>query len=213
MRDSDISAVVRILKKECRRFREPSVTRIARKKDPFRVLISTVISARTKDDVTSRASGKLLGAADTSVKMAKFTASKIARLIYPAGFYKTKGKNIRKLCGIINLDHGGKVPSDMDGLLGLPGVGRKTANLVLGLGFGTPAICVDTHVHRISNRLGYVRTPTPAKTEFVLREKLPKRYWIIYNDLLVTYGQNLCKPIGPRCEECRIRQYCEFQGG
>ena len=210
MKNADISSVIKILKKECGRFTEPIVTKISKRRNPFTVLISTVISARTKDDVTGRASRNLYAVADTPRKIARLSSSKIAKLIYPAGFYKTKAKNIKKLCEILIERYQSKVPPDMDELLSLPGVGRKTANLVLGLGFGIDSICVDTHVHRISNRLGYVRTETPEKTEMALRKKLPKKYWIIYNDLLVTYGQNLCKPIGPRCAECKILRYCPY---
>jgi endonuclease-3 len=136
--------------------------------------------------------------------------SEIGRLIYPAGFYRTKAKHIRALSRMLLDRYGGKVPGDMDSLLSLPGVGRKTANLVLGLGFGIPSICVDTHVHRISNRLGYVTTKTPEETEFALRKKLPERYWIEYNGLCVTYGRNICRPIGPHCRDCRLRNYCDF---
>jgi endonuclease-3 len=208
VKDADISSVVRVLRQEYAKLREPIVTRMSRRRDPFKVLVSTVISARTKDDVTGAASKRLYGVADTPEKMQRLTEAKIAKLIYPAGFYKTKAKNIRKLCRELVKSHDGKVPAEMDSLLALPGVGRKTANLVLGLGFGVDSICVDTHVHRISNRLGYVHTGTPEETELALREKLPKRYWIEYNSLLVAYGQNVCKPIGPMCSECRLRRFC-----
>lgn len=210
MKNSDISPVIRVLKRQCKRFREPIVTRISRKRNPFKVLISTVISARTKDDVTAKASRRLFAAADTPEKVVGLPVSSIAKLIYPAGFYKTKARNMKKLCGILLKQHGGKVPRDMNSLLALPGVGRKTANLVLGLGYGIEAICVDTHVHRISNRLGYVSTKTPEETETALMKKLPKRYWIIYNDLLVTYGQNVCRPVGPHCNQCPISKYCNY---
>lgn len=160
--------------------------------------------------MTAEASRKLYAAANTPKKVLGLTVPAIAKLIYPAGFYKTKARHIKQICRILLKKHGGKVPSDMDSLLTLPGVGRKTANLVLGLGFGIKAICVDTHVHRISNRLGYVSTKTPQETETALMEKLPKRYWIVYNDLLVTYGQNVCRPIGPKCKRCAIAKYCDF---
>ncbi len=210
MNPADISSVVRILRQEYAKLREPIVTRMSRRRDPFKVLVSTVISARTKDDVTGAASKRLYDVADTPEKILKLTEARIAKLVYPAGFYKTKAKNIRKLCRELVKNHEGKVPADMDSLVALPGVGRKTANLVLGLGFGIDSVCVDTHVHRISNRFGYVRTETPEETEMALREKLPKRFWIEYNSLLVAYGQNVCKPIGPKCSECRLRRLCDY---
>jgi endonuclease-3 len=212
VRDADISSVVRILKQEYARLREPIVTRMSRRRDPFKVLVSTVISARTKDDVTGSASRRLYEVADTPENVARLTESRIAKLIYPAGFYKTKARHIRKLARALVRDHGGRVPGDMDSLLALPGVGRKTANLVLGLAFGIDSICVDTHVHRISNRLGYVRTKTPEETELALRKKLPKRHWIAYNSLLVAYGQSVCKPVGPGCAECRLLRFCDYGG-
>lgn len=211
VKDSDISSVIRILKRECKWFKEPVVTNISRKRDPFRVLISTVISARTKDDVTAKASSQLFAVADTPGKVLTLTVPAVAKLIYPAGFYKTKARHIKQICRILLKKHKGKVPMDLDSLLTLPGVGRKTANLVLGLAYGIRAICVDTHVHRISNRLGYVSAETPQKTEAVLMKKLPKRYWIVYNDLLVTYGQNVCRPVGPKCNQCPIAKYCDYK--
>lgn len=213
MKSSDIIPVIRVLKRECKKFCEPIVTRISRRRDPFRVLISTVISARTKDDVTAGASRRLLARTGTPRGMAVLPVRSIAKLIYPAGFYKTKARNIKKLCRMLLEQHGGRVPMEMDDLLVLPGVGRKTANLVLGLGHGIDAICVDTHVHRISNRLGYVHTTTPEKTEFSLRKKLPRKYWIIYNDLLVAYGQNVCRPVSPKCGKCKISAYCAYYQG
>jgi endonuclease III len=133
-------------------------------------------------------------------------------LIFPVGFYKTKAGRIREICAKLLESHGGKVPDTIDELLTLPGVGRKTANLVVTLGYGKLGICVDTHVHRISNRLGYVSTKSPEETERALREKLPRQYWIEYNDLLVTWGQNVCRPISPWCSRCPIRPYCKQVG-
>ena len=144
--------------------------------------------------------------------MAELPASRIEKAIYPVGFYKTKAKNIRKICRILLSRNNGNVPEELNELVELPGVGRKTANLVITLGFGKPGICVDTHVHRITNRWGYVRTKTPEQTEMALRKKLPGQYWIIINDLLVTYGQNLCKPISPLCSRCKIAPYCDRVG-
>jgi len=213
MDTATIERVLSMLQREYHRWKEPIVTRISRRKrDPFRVLVATVISQRTKDEVTGKASERLFGAACTPADMAKLGASRIAELIYPAGFYRNKARHIVELCREITTRFGGKVPGTMEELLSLPGVGRKTANLVLTLGFGEPGICVDTHVHRISNRLGYVHTDTPYETEMVLRGKLPARWWIPYNDLLVTHGQNVCRPVSPRCGECAVERWCRKRG-
>ncbi len=187
----------------------PSVSKIALgKADPFRILVATMISLRTKDDVTSRASERLLTAAPDAKRLAALPRTRIAKLIYPAGFYRVKSGNLRAMAGILLSTNGGKVPSDMETLLKLPGVGRKTANLVRNLGFGIPGICVDTHVHRISNRLGWVSTKTPAQTEKALMEKLPKKYWIPVNELLVRFGQAVCTPLSPRCGSCPLSRRC-----
>jgi len=187
----------------------PSVSAIARgNHDPFRVLVSTMISLRTKDEVTTRASVTLLSAAPTPTALAAMPVDRIARAIFPAGFYRTKARHLREVARLLLERHDGKVPPDMDRLLELPGVGRKTANLVRNLGFGLPGICVDTHVHRISNRLGWVRTRTPAQTELALMDILPRRYWIGINELLVSYGQAVCTPLSPRCSTCRAARWC-----
>jgi endonuclease-3 len=154
----------------------------------------------------------LFALADTPQAMLKLTTQKIAKLIYPVGFYKTKAKVIRDVCWVMMRDYSGKVPDDIDELLKLKGVGRKTANLVVTLGYRKPGICVDTHVHRISNRWGYVQTATPEKTEYALRDKLPRPYWIEYNDLLVSFGQHLCRPISPLCSQCPVARYCAKKG-
>jgi len=177
-------------------------------RDPFRILISCLISLRTKDEVTAAASARLFRLATVPRSMAELSPAVIARAIYPAGFYRTKAKTIRGICRTLLERHGGKVPDTMEELLALKGVGRKTANLVLTVGFGKPGICVDTHVHRISNRLGIVTAKTPEHTEFALRRVLPARHWIPYNDLLVTFGQNVCKPISPLCNTCPVREFC-----
>ena len=209
MRDRDIHAVVRILRREVPKWETPIVTLMAETyRSPFRVLISCILSLRTQDATTAQASHRLFALADTPQAMVKLTAQKIARVIYPVGFYKTKAKVIRDVCQILIRDYSGRVPDDIDELLKLKGVGRKTANLVVTLGYRKPGICVDTHVHRISNRWGYVRTSTPEKTEFALRDKLPKAYWIEYNDLLVSFGQHLCRPISPLCSKCPVERYC-----
>jgi len=212
MKDSDIHRVVGILREEYTRWEEPIVTKVAKVRDPYRVLISTVISLRTKDEVTRTASERLFERADTPEKMLGLSEEEIGKTIYPAGFYRVKAGNIRTISGILCEQYAGRVPDTLDELLALPGVGRKTANLVITLAYGKPGICVDTHVHRIMNRLGYVYTKTPEKTESALREKLPEAYWIEINDLLVTYGQNLCTPVSPFCSKCRLKDLCDRVG-
>jgi endonuclease-3 len=181
-------------------------------RDPFHVLVSTMISLRTKDDVTRTSSERLLSAAPTAAALAALAEKRIERLIYPAGFYHTKARSLRATARILIERHAGLVPSDMERLLELPGVGRKTANLVRNLGFGLPGICVDTHVHRISNRMGWVATATPEKTELALMEALPRRYWIPVNELLVRYGQSVCTPLSPRCSTCPVTRWCARNG-
>jgi len=210
MRKKDIHAAIRTLKKEVQQWKVPAVGHYTQ--TPFTVLISCILSLRTQDKTTHEASDRLFRLAKTPRKMVKLSTAAIQKAIYPVGFYKTKAENIKKICEILLSKSNGKVPDDLDALLELPGVGRKTANLVVTLGYGTPGICVDTHVHRITNRWGYVQTKTPEQTEMALRKKLPPEYWIIINDLLVSYGQNLCKPISPLCSTCRIRSYCDRKG-
>ncbi|MCA9398568.1 MAG: endonuclease III [Candidatus Omnitrophica bacterium] len=209
----NIDQVVKILKKELKDLPDPSVTLVGKRwKSPFLVLISCIMSLRTKDETTLPASERLFALADTPKTMLKLTTKQIEKAIYPVGFYKTKAKTIQGICKDILEKFDGKVPSDIDTLLTMKGVGRKTANLVLTEGFAIPAICVDTHVHRISNRFGYVRTKVPDETEMVLRRQLPKKHWIEYNALLVTYGQNICKPISPLCSGCGVSKYCARVG-
>lgn len=213
MTDDAIHEVMSILREEIPRWKTPAVTIVSQRTgDPFRVLVSCLLSLRTKDEVTAVASRRLFERASDPASMMALSAEEIANLIFPVGFYRTKAETIREICRIILERHGGTVPDTMEGLLDLPGVGRKTANLTLVLGFGKEGICVDTHVHRICNRWGYVRTRTPEETEMCLREKLPKAYWGVINDWLVTYGQNLCRPISPHCSSCRIRGYCDRVG-
>lgn len=181
-------------------------------RSPFRVLISCILSLRTQDGTTAQASRRLFALADSPQAMLKLTTPKIAGLIYPVGFYRTKAKAIREICRVLMRDYDGNVPDEIDELLKLKGVGRKTANLVVTLGYRKPGICVDTHVHRISNRWGYIKTATPEKTELALRAKLPQRYWIEYNDLLVSFGQHLCRPISPLCSRCSVAPYCSQIG-
>jgi len=210
LRKKDIHTAIRILKKEVRQWKVPVVGHYTQ--TPFTVLISCILSLRTQDKTTHEASDRLFRLAKTPRKMAGLSAAAIQKSIYPVGFYKTKAGNIKKICEILLSKKNGKVPDDLDALLELPGVGRKTANLVVTLGYGKPGICVDTHVHRIANRWGYVQTKTPEQTEMALRKKLPPEHWIIINDLLVSYGQNLCKPISPLCSTCGIRSYCDRKG-
>jgi endonuclease-3 len=204
---------MKILEEEAARMGVPIVTEMSRKRrDPYRVLISTLLSLRTKDETTRRAAERLLAKAPGPDELLKLRESRIRGLIYPVGFYKTKARVLKEVSRRIVGEYGGKVPDDLDTLLTLKGVGRKTANLVVTLGYGKPGICVDTHVHRIANRLGYVRTKNPEETEFALREKLPPRYWIPINDCLVAYGQNLCRPVSPFCSRCRLAPYCDRVG-
>jgi endonuclease-3 len=181
-------------------------------RSPFHLLVSCVISLRTKDEVTHEASSRLYALANTPSELADLDEPSIADAIYPAGFYRTKARQLRKIARILEAEHSGEVPGDESALLALPGVGRKTANLVLGLGFGIPAICVDTHVHRIANRLGLVETTKPDESEKALRGVLPEDLWIEINDLLVTFGQNQCHPTSPRCSSCPLDDLCPRVG-
>ena len=177
-------------------------------KDPYLVLIACILSLRTNDRTTYPATLRMLELAKTPAEMKMVKAEDLAKAIYPVGFYENKAKQIIELSRQIDEELGGKVPDEIEELTKFKGVGRKTANLVLSQGFNKPAICVDVHVHRIFNRLGYVKTKTPEETEFALREKLPVKYWIDINTLLVTHGQNVCKPIKPMCDKCPISDYC-----
>jgi endonuclease-3 len=191
----------------------PSVTKIAGEgPDPYRVLVSTIISLRTKDEVTIASSKRLFSAADTPSAMLRLSSDSIENLIYPAGFYRTKTDTILKVSRILLEKHNGKVPSRLSELLALPGVGRKTANLTLGLGFGIPSICVDTHVHRIPNRAGWITTSTPERTEEALMRILPKEYWIEINTLLVAFGRETCTPVSPWCSRCPLSGWCSRIG-
>ena len=204
-----MNSILNILKKNYMEFKEPIVSRmIAENASPYMVLISTMISLRTKDDVTEAASRRLFKKADTPKKMIELSPKDIEKLIYPAGFYRNKAKAIINTSQILIDNYRGHVPDNIEQLLELPGVGRKTANLVLALSFKIPAICVDTHVHRISNRLDIVKTKNPFETEFALMQILPKKWWLIYNDMLVTWGQHICRPINPMCSSCAIEEYC-----
>jgi endonuclease-3 len=213
VKDRDIHSAIKILRREVPKWETPIVTLMAETyQSPFRVLISCILSLRTQDATTAKASHRLFALADSPETMLKLTAKKIEKLIYPVGFYRTKAKNILEICQTLIDRYAGQVPDSIDELLKFRGVGRKTANLVVTLGYRKAGICVDTHVHRISNRWGYVKTATPEKTEFTLRDKLPKKYWIEFNDLLVSFGQHLCRPISPVCSQCPIAKYCSRVG-
>jgi len=210
LNNEQIAQVIKLLKAAMRDLPDPSVTLVGKKfKSPFLVLISCLLSLRTRDETTKPACERLFARADTMQGMLKISVGEIQKLIYPVGFYKTKALRTHDICEDLIHRFGGRVPDDLELLLTLKGVGRKTANLVLTEGFGKPGICVDTHVHRISNRLGYIKTRTPEKTEFALRKKLPHKYWIEYNALLVTWGQNVCKPISPICSTCPVKNICQ----
>jgi len=206
----NIDQVIRILKRLITRWDEPVVGHY--KEDPFTTLIGCVLSLRTQDATTHGACQRLFQLARTPEAMGKLPTRVIERAIYPVGFYRTKARRVKELCHTLLQRYGGSVPSDLDELLSLKGVGRKTANLVVTLAYGKPGICVDTHVHRITNRWGYVRTKTPEQTEMALRTILPKRHWRILNDLLVTFGQNLCHPTSPWCSRCPLASACARVG-
>jgi len=180
--------------------------------DPFRILIGCLLSLRTRDETTGPAAARLFALADTPAAMLRLPCRLIERTIFPVGFYRTKARVLHTVCRQLLERFDGRVPHDLDDLLSLHGVGRKTANLVVTFGFGLPGICVDTHVHRITNRLGFVRTASPEQTERALRAKLPRRHWIELNDLLVAYGQKICHPVSPRCTTCTVRSACRRVG-
>ena len=213
MRDAHIHAVVSEVRNTIRRWNEPVLGVVAREtRDPFRILIACLLSLRTKDHTTAQASQRLFRLADTPESMKALSLKAIERAIYPVGFYKNKATQIRAICQSLLRDFGGRVPDTIDELLTLKGVGRKTANLVVTVGYRKPGICVDIHVHRISNRWGYVQTRTPEETERALRRKLPAKYWITFNDWLVPFGQHLCRPVSPFCSQCPVSQYCKKVG-
>jgi endonuclease-3 len=213
MRPSEIHPAIRILRKEILQWQEPILGVVAKEsRDPFRVLIACVLSLRTKDKTTADASRRLFALAHTPRAMLELPLRRIEKAIYPVGFYRNKAKQIQDICRRLLSHYHGLVPDSIEELLTFNGVGRKTANLTVTVGFNKPGICVDIHVHRISNRWGYVKTKTPEETEEALRKKLPKPYWITYNDLLVPYGQNLCQPVSPWCSKCKLAQYCDQVG-
>lgn len=209
----DIHYALETLTREVGSYRVPVVDLIAvQTKDPFKVLVATILSARTRDEVTAAAARRLFALADTPAALAALPLATIEQAIYPVGFFHTKAVHLQKLPQALAL-FGGRVPNTMDGLLALPGVGRKTANLVLAVAFSIPAICVDTHVHRIMNIWGYVQTSTPLATEQALRKKLPRKYWLTVNSTLVSFGQHVCLPRRPRCDSCILHECCPKNDG
>lgn len=213
MNDRDMAEIIRLMELELGKRELPIVTQLAEEhSDPFEILISTLLSLRTQDKVTAAATERLFALASTPAEMLRLSERVIQKAIYPVGFYRHKAETIQHVCRELIERFDSRVPNSIEKLLTLKGVGRKTANLVVTLGFGGPGLCVDTHVHRISNRLGYVRTNSPEETEFALRAKLPPSYWSRYNTLLVAFGQNTCRPVSPLCSRCEVTAYCDRVG-
>jgi len=213
MQESDIHKVWPLLKRQVRGLHLPWLEKIAaRERDPYTILISCILSLRTQDRTTGEASERLFSLASTPEKMAMLSVREIEKAIYPVGFYRVKAKRIKGMSREITEKYHSRVPDEIEELLTLKGVGRKTANLVVTLGYNKQGICVDTHVHRITNRWGYVKTRTPEETEFALRKKLPGKYWKEINGLLVAFGQGICRPISPLCSQCAIEVYCPKTG-
>jgi endonuclease III len=207
----DLKAIYKAIENAVKGFRTPVVNLIkVQSNDPFRILIATILSARTNDLITAKVTEKLFNKIKSFEELEKLSIKELEKLIYPVGFYKNKAKFLKALPKAIRIDFKGKIPKDLESLTKLPGVGRKTANLVLAQAFDIPAICVDTHVHRINNRLGIVKTKTPYETEVKLKEILPKSYWIKTNKLFVQFGQLICRPLNPRCNQCPIRNSCKY---
>ena len=210
MQLSDLPIVVRRLKADFNSHRAPIMELVAAQtEDPFRVLVGTILSARTKDACTAGACERLFARAKTPAELDALSEKEIADLIFPVGFFRTKAKMLKQLPGVLKEKFGGVLPDTVEALCELPGVGRKTANLVVALGFDKPAICVDVHVHRISNRFGLIKTATPFETEMKLREILPKRYWKVWNSYIVAFGQTRCFPRNPKCEGCPVATWCD----
>lgn len=209
----NIDSIYQILEKEVKKYRVPIVDLIqVQTKDPFKVLVTTILSARTKDQTTAEAARKLFNKVDNPSDFRKFSLKEIEQLIFPVGFFQNKAKFLKELPDVLDKEFDGRIPDTIDELVKLPGVGRKTANLVLIIAFNKPAMCVDTHVHRISNRFGYIKTKNPLETEIALRKKLPVKYWLGYNSILVAFGQFLCTPIAPWCSKCPVSKYCNRVG-
>jgi len=210
MNDRDIGKVIRLLEKNFTTWDIPIVSSMAEEHSgPFPILISTLLSLRTKDEVTAKATERLLALAATPEDMATLSEEEIIKAIYPVGFYRNKAKTVLNISRELIDRFASRVPDTIEQLLTLKGVGRKTANLVVALGYNKEGLCVDTHVHRISNRLGYVRTKTPEETECALRKKLPLEYWLRYNTLMVAFGRHVCMPVSPFCSRCPVTHYCD----
>ncbi|MBJ6727543.1 endonuclease III domain-containing protein [Geomesophilobacter sediminis] len=212
MKGDEIHRAMAVLAEVVQQWQTPAVTIIANDRSPFKVLVSCILSLRTRDETTAAASKRLFRLADNPKDLAALEVTTIEEAIFPVGFYRNKAAQLQQIAKELVENYGGKVPDEIDELLKFKGVGRKTANLVVTLGYDKPGICVDIHVHRICNRWGYVSTATPAATETALREKLPREYWIPINDLLVTFGQNQCLPVTPRCSTCPLAPWCDRVG-
>ena len=212
MKPTDLPVVLRYLRKSIKSWRVPVVTKISRQGNPFMVLVSCLLSLRTRDEITDAASKRLFILAKSPKKLLRLDPKQVEKAIYPVAFYRKKTLRLYEVSEALIDDNDGKVPDTLDQLLRLKGVGRKTANLTLVLGHNKLGICVDIHVHRIANRWGYVQTKSPNETEKALMYKLPKRYWMEINNLLVSFGQNICKPQSPFCSKCGISQYCDQIG-
>lgn len=213
MTDDDIHPVMAILQESARQWQPALVDGMGQEeRHPYKILIATILSLRTKDTLTAQVAPKLFALADNPYDMVHYPPEEIEKVIYPVGFYRNKARSILAVSRQLIENYQGRVPDDLDELLKLPGVGRKTANLVLTAGYQKPGICVDTHVHRISNRWGYVNTRSPEETEWALREKLPQEYWLDYNGLLVSLGQTICHPTSPWCSKCPVIQFCARRG-
>jgi len=211
MTTKDIPAVNRLLKKEFESHSAPIIELVAiQTNDPFMVLVGTILSARTKDACTAAACGRLFEKVTTPADLDKIPQKELEETIHPVGFFRDKARHLKKLPAVLQDKFNGIIPDTVEELCELPGVGRKTANLVVALGFNKPAICVDVHVHRITNRLGLLVTKNPFETEMKLREILPRRYWITWNSYLVSFGQTRCAPRNPHCDGCPIRKFCDF---
>lgn len=210
---SDVPIVIRKLRHEYQKHRAPIVDLIeAQTRDPFKVLLATILSARTQDGTTAKAAARLFRHVQSAADLNRLSTRQIEKLIFPVGFYHTKAAHLKKLPDALEKEFQGILPQTVEELCKLPGVGRKTANLVVAVGFSKPAICVDVHVHRIANRLGLLQTKTPLETEMTLREKLPTRYWKRWNVYFVSFGQTRCRPIRPRCNGCPIFTFCDRIG-
>jgi endonuclease-3 len=207
-----IEKAIKLIRQAADEWHVPYLSQPHVRRDAFKTLVACIMSLRTKDETTDVAAERLFSTASTPESVAAIGEKRLAKLIYPVGFYNQKAKQIIKLCTRLVNDYNSNVPDSLEELLTFDGVGRKTANLVITEAFGKPGICVDTHVHRICNRWGYVSTKTPDQTELALREKLPKKYWLEINRLLVAYGKRRCTPVSPRCSECALQDMCPRKG-